>query len=248
MKNKAVYWQLAIFSTALAACSTPPKDTAALKAAIEAGYQGHYAQSVRHEEMAEEDQEVADRVLKHWQDDQYWNIDEKQKAMDATQSAAQHRKESEKEMCLWLMGLHDDKAHETHHEYHQHEMMQHSAAFFPTGSAVPNKTDHEAIHHIGHFLKEHPEAKAFVTASTDTVGNAASNQALSEKRAEAVKHLLIAQGAKAAQIEAKATGKAAGPDHVASQQNRTAVITVNQPPHHHEHGEHHHHMDCANLK
>ena len=44
---------------------------------------------------------------------------------------------------------------------------------------------------IGQMLKQHPELKLTVEGHTDDVGSAASNQTLSEKRAAAVRQVLI---------------------------------------------------------
>jgi len=46
--------------------------------------------------MAEEKLEESNKVLEHWKNGQYWNIDERQKAMDAAKEAAQHKLASEK--------------------------------------------------------------------------------------------------------------------------------------------------------
>ncbi len=231
MKKQTIYLPLAVLALSLTACSTPKKDTTELNAAIDAAYKGHYGQSVRHEELAEENQEVANRVLNHWQKDYYWNIDETQKALDAASAAAEHRLQSEKELCQWLTEVHGPNHHQT-------EAVHHVAAYFKTGSAVPFKTDHDGTHHLGHYLSAHPDAMATVTASTDTVGSAAANKTLSEKRAATVTKLLYDHGVKPAQLKIKSIGEGAGPDNTANQDNRIVTITTSHPAY----------VDCANLK
>jgi outer membrane protein OmpA-like peptidoglycan-associated protein len=44
---------------------------------------------------------------------------------------------------------------------------------------------------MGTMLKEHPELELMIEGHTDGVGAAASNQSLSEKRAEAVRQYLV---------------------------------------------------------
>jgi outer membrane protein OmpA-like peptidoglycan-associated protein len=181
--------------------------------------------------MAEEKQKIADRVLKHWQKDQYWNIEEKQKALDASKEAAHHRLESEKELCQWLTEVHGPN-------HHQHEAIHHVAAYFKTGIAKPFKTNDEGIGHIGHYLQTHPDAKADVIASADTVGKSDSNQGLSERRAATVKALLLAHGAKDEQLSIKSIGEGPGPDNTPNQENRIVTISTTHPDY----------IDCPNLK
>ncbi len=230
MKKQHIYLPLAVLALTLTACSTPRKDSADLKAGIDASRTGHYGQAMLHEELSEQDLDVANRILGHLEKNHYWNINEKQKGLDAASSAAHHRLASEKELCQWLTEVHASN-------HHQGEPVHHSAAYFKTGSAVPFKTDDEGIGHIGHYLHNHPDAKASVTASADTVGKSASNQTLSQKRADAVVQLLIKHGASASQLDAKATGEAQGPDNTPDQHHRIATITTAHPGY----------KDCANL-
>ncbi len=231
MKNKYIYLPLAVLAVSLSACTAPKKDIAGLKTEIDASYSGHYDQSLRHEELAEEQQKIASRVLKHWEKDYYWNIDEKQKALDAAAKASHHRLESEKELCQWLSEVHGQN-------HHSADTIHHVAAHFKTGSAIPFKINDEDVVHLGQYLQAHPDATATVTASTDTVGNSASNQILSENRAETVKQLLIVHGAKAQQLTIKAIGKGPGPDNTANLENRVVTISTT----------HVSHIDCQNLK
>lgn len=231
MRTQYTYLPVAVIALALTACSTPKQDTAGLKAEIDASMAGHYGQSMLHEELAEENLETANEILEHWEKGYYWNIDEKQKALDAAKAAAHHRLESEKEMCAWLTEVHAQNHHST-------ETIHETVAYFKTGSHIPFKTKDDSIAHIGHFLHDHPDANATVTASTDTVGKPAANQALSERRAKTVSELLVKNGAKAAQLAVKAIGEAAGPDNTADQSHRVAVVLSAHPAH----------LDCPKLK
>lgn len=229
MKNN--YLPLAVLAVSLTACTTPKHDTTDLKAEIDASMAGHYGQSMLHEELAEEHLEDANNVLDHWQKDHYWNIDEKQKALDAAKQAAHHRLESEKEMCQWLTEVH---AHNHHHAEAVHE----TAAYFKTGSAVPFKTNEGSIASLGRYLQSHPDATATVTASADTVGKSASNQALSQNRADVVTQLLVNHGAKMTQLKISSMGEADGPDNTPNQNHRIVTISTEHP----------NYIDCPNLK
>lgn len=231
MTKQYLYLPLGLLALTLTACSTPKKDSADLKAQIDASRAGHYGQAMLHEEMSEEHLEDANKVLAHLEKGYYWNIDEKAKAMEHAKAAAEHRLESEKEMCLWLT--------EVHAQNHHHvEAIHENVAYFKTGSHTPFKTEEESIAHIGHWLHGHPDATATVTASTDTVGKPAANQALSERRANTVSQMLIKLGAKPSQLTIKAAGEAGGPDNTANQHHRVAVVITAHP----------NYIDCPHLK
>jgi outer membrane protein OmpA-like peptidoglycan-associated protein len=231
MNKQCIYLPIAVLITTLAACTPPEKDIPGLSSEIDAAVAGHYGQSIYHEELAEEKLEESNNVLKHWQNDHYWNIDERQKAMDAAQEAARHRLESEKELCQWLTSVHG-------HNHHQSETAQHTAAYFKTGSAIPYKTDDHDIAILGKYLQSHPDATADVIAYTDTVGSSRSNQNLSERRAASVSRMLIDKGAKAEQLRVTALGEAEGPDNTPNQQHRIVAISTVHP----------NYIDCPNLK
>ena len=231
MKKHTMYLPLAALALTLTACSTPRMDGSDLKAEIDAARAGHYGQAMLHEELSEEALEDANEVLGHIEKGYYWNINEKQKALDAAKSAAHHRLESEKEMCQWLTEVHAGN-------HHKEEAIHETVAYFKTGSAVPFKIKDNAIEHVGHWLHHHPDATATITASTDTVGKPAANQALSQKRAAAVSDRLIAKGAKASQLSVQAKGEAGGPDNTPNQEHRVAIVNTAHPDY----------IDCPAVK
>jgi outer membrane protein OmpA-like peptidoglycan-associated protein len=222
---------LAISILFLTACATPKTDTEDLKAEIKAARSGHYGQAMLHQEQSEEDLETANEILGHLEKNHYWNINEKQKALDAVKSAAHHRLEAEKAMCLWLTEVHG-------HNHHKKEAIHDTVAYFKTGSAVPFKTKDETISKVGSWLQAHPDATATVTASTDTVGKAEYNQDLSERRAQAMIQRLVANGAKPSQLIAKPIGEVPGADNTPDQENRVAIVITSHP----------NYMDCPNVK
>ena len=231
MNKQYVYLPIVVLVTTLVACTPPEKDIPGLTAGIDAAVAGHYGQSIYHEELAQDNEEKANNVLKHWKKDQYWNIDERKKAMDAAQAASDHRKASEKELCQWLTSVHG-------HNHHQGETAQQTAAYFKTGSAVPYKTNDANIATLGKYLESHPDAIADVMAYTDTVGSSSSNQNLSERRGATISQMLVAQGAKPEQLRITALGKAEGPDNTPDQRHRTVAISTVHP----------NYIDCPDLK
>lgn len=222
---------LAISILFLTACATPKTDTEDLKAEIKAARMGHYGQAMFHQEQSEEDLETANEILSHLEKNHYWNINEKQKALDAAKSAARHRLEAEKSMCLWLTEVHG-------HNHHKKEAIHDTVAYFKTGSAVPFKTKDDTIGKVGSWLKEHPDATATVTASTDTVGKPDYNQDLSERRAKEVIKRLIDNGARPGQLIAKPIGEVPGADNTPDQENRVAIVITSHP----------NYVDCPNVK
>lgn len=234
MNKQYFYAPLAVLVVALSACSAPPqKDVPGLSAGIDAANAGHYRQAIMHEEAAEEKLEEANKALAHWQQDHYWNINDRQASIDAAQSAAQHRHESEKEMCQWLTQVHSQN-----HVQDGPLSAQHTAVFFADGSATPYKSEEHEIAILGAYLQAHPEANVDVVASADTVGNATSNQSLSDKRASFVRNMLVKHGAKVEQLNVKAVGEAVGPDNTRNQNHRVVSMVTVHPAY----------SDCPDLK
>lgn len=69
---------------------------------------------------------------------------------------------------------------------------------FDTGKAEIRKADHDELQKALHFVERYPGCKISVEGHTDSTGSAPHNQALSEKRAAAVKKYLVDHGAAAA--------------------------------------------------
>jgi len=230
MDNNKNSLALAVLALALSACSAPRMDGTDLKAEIDAARTGHYGQAMLHEELSEEKLAEANNVLRHIEKDHYWNIDEKAMALDAAKQAAQHRLESEKEMCLWLTEVHGNN-----HRFLDatHEVV----AYFKTASDEPYKVRYESIGRVGRWLQTHPDARATVTASTDTVGKSDYNLALSQRRAQNVAKMLVEQGANTGQLSLKALGEAEGTDNTPNQDHRVAIVLTGQPEY----------MDCPAM-
>ena len=79
------------------------------------------------------------------------------------------------------------------------------------------------------YLKKNPTQKASVQGNTDERGSREYNLSLGQKRAEAVKKLLVLEGVKDAQVEAVSLGeekpKNPGHDETAWAENRRSDIT-----------------------
>lgn len=229
--KKYIYLPLVTLAFFLTACVAPKIDTADLKAEINAARSGHYGQAMLHMELSEKDLEEANAILAHLEKDQYWNINAKQRALDAARSAAHHRLKSEKAMCQWLTEVHSQN-------HHKAEAVHDTVAYFKSGSAVPFKTEDDSISRLGRWLEAHPDATATVTASTDTVGKQTYNQILSEKRANAVAQRLVTHGARLNQLTIKSIGEAVGPDNTPNQENRVAIVITTHPDY----------IDCPKVK
>jgi outer membrane protein OmpA-like peptidoglycan-associated protein len=234
MNKQCIYVPLAVLVVTLAACSAPPqKDIPGLSSGIDAANAGHYRQAIMHEEAAEKKLEQANKALAYWNQGYYWNIDDRQSALDAAQSAAQHRHESEVEMCQWLTQVHSQN-----HVQDSPLSVQYAAVFFANGSSTSYKTDEHEIAILGRFLATHPDVTANVTSYTDTVGSSSMNKGLSEKRASFVSKMLVKHGAKTEQLHIQSIGEAAGPDNTRNQNNRVVDMVTVQP----------NYADCPDLK
>jgi OmpA-OmpF porin, OOP family len=101
--------------------------------------------------------------------------------------------------------------------------------YFDTGSDAIRQESAPTLKEIGTMLQEHPELKLTIEGHTDNVGKAEANQALSEKRAAAVRQYLIANHqVDGARLEAKGMGQTnpLGPNDTAEgrQQNRRVEL------------------------
>lgn len=101
--------------------------------------------------------------------------------------------------------------------------------YFDTGSDRIRPESTPTLKEIGAMLAEHPELKLGIEGHTDNVGNAASNQALSERRAAAVVRYLTESGIAADRLASKgygATKPAASNDTPEGRQNNRRVELV----------------------
>jgi OmpA-OmpF porin, OOP family len=101
--------------------------------------------------------------------------------------------------------------------------------YFDSGSDAIRQESAPTLKEIGTMLKEHPELKLTIEGHTDNVGKAESNQALSGKRAAAVRQYLIDNyQVDGARLEAKGLGqtKPVGSNDTAEgrQQNRRVEL------------------------
>ncbi len=234
MNKQCIYVPFVVLVATLAACSAPPqKDVPGLSSGIDAANAGHYRQSIHHEQLAEEKLEVANKALENWKKDHYWNINDRQQALDAAQAAAEHRLASEQELCQWLTQVHSQN-----HLQDDAVSAQHTAVYFANASATAYKSNDHEIAILGTFLETHPDVFADVIAYTDTVGSAASNQRLSERRAAFVSNMLVKSGAKREQLHIKTLGEAHGPDNTRNQSHRVVSMVTVHPAY----------SDCPDLK
>jgi len=78
---------------------------------------------------------------------------------------------------------------------------------FDTGKATILADSGQILGEIVKLLQQNPDLKLRVEGHTDNQGNAAANQALSEKRAQSVLAWLTAHGIPAARLTAKGLGQ-----------------------------------------
>jgi OmpA-OmpF porin, OOP family len=78
---------------------------------------------------------------------------------------------------------------------------------FETGKATILPDSETVLSEVAKMLQQNPDLKVSVEGHTDNVGSAAANQALSEKRAQAVVAWLSSHGVAAARLKAKGWGQ-----------------------------------------
>ncbi|PWJ60061.1 outer membrane protein OmpA-like peptidoglycan-associated protein [Dyadobacter jejuensis] len=96
--------------------------------------------------------------------------------------------------------------------------------YFPSGGSTYIQTsDNEAfIRDAQDYLKHHPDKKLYLTGHTDNTGSPSYNVALSKKRAESVKRILVRHGLPPAQLVVEGRGQAEPKADNATVEGRTA--------------------------
>jgi OmpA-OmpF porin, OOP family len=77
---------------------------------------------------------------------------------------------------------------------------------FDTGKATIQPSSEDTLNQIAKLMQDNADLKLRVEGHTDNVGSAASNQLLSEKRAQSVKAWLVSHGVAADRLTAKGFG------------------------------------------
>lgn len=101
---------------------------------------------------------------------------------------------------------------------------------FSTGGATLNAGGTTQLAKLAVFLNKYPERTAVIEGHTDSVGSSDSNQALSQRRAEAVKAYLVGQSIAATRLTASGKGEDSPVGDNASatgrQQNRRVEVII----------------------
>lgn len=101
---------------------------------------------------------------------------------------------------------------------------------FDSGRAELKSGGLRNIERLGGFLKQYPQRKALIEGYTDSVGSDSFNQALSERRANAVRAALLDQGVAREQLDARGYGEthpvAGNDDNGGRQMNRRVEVVL----------------------
>lgn len=102
------------------------------------------------------------------------------------------------------------------------------SAFFDFDKSAVKDADKPTVQAHGQYLAEHANRKVVVEGNTDERGSSEYNIGLGNRRAEAVKKMLVVSGAKTDQISTASFGeeksRATGHNEAAWSQNRRADI------------------------
>jgi len=85
-------------------------------------------------------------------------------------------------------------------------MIQFGDVLFDTGGDRLKPGADQTLDRLANFLSEHPERRVLAEGYTDSVGTAEFNQALSQRRAQALKNALTARGAASNRIDVAGFG------------------------------------------
>lgn len=101
---------------------------------------------------------------------------------------------------------------------------------FATGKADLNSKGQKAVADLATFMRNYPDRRVMIVGYTDSTGSAGLNARLSQSRAEAVRHALVAQGIDASRIEATGRGPtnpvASNSTKSGRQQNRRVEVAI----------------------
>ena len=105
---------------------------------------------------------------------------------------------------------------------------------FTTGSAELQSGGDDNLNRLVDFLNQHPERRVLIEGHTDSVGNAQSNQRLSERRADSVRSYLTRQGISPDRLSTSGMGEArpiaTNEDASGRQQNRRVEVIIENAP------------------
>ena len=105
---------------------------------------------------------------------------------------------------------------------------------FTTGSAELQSGGDDNLNRLVDFLNQHPERRVLIEGHTDSVGNAQSNQRLSERRAASVRSYLTRQGISPDRLSTSGMGEArpiaTNEDASGRQQNRRVEVIIENAP------------------
>jgi outer membrane protein OmpA-like peptidoglycan-associated protein len=103
---------------------------------------------------------------------------------------------------------------------------------FDPGNATIKAGGRRALANLARLMREHPERKIVVEGFTDDRGSAAANQRLSERRAQAVRDVLVKDGIDPERIDARGFGAtypvASNGDPGGRQLNRRVEIVIGE--------------------
>jgi len=104
---------------------------------------------------------------------------------------------------------------------------------FATGKAELKSGASANLDRISAFMTEYPKRTAAIEGFTDSMGSDEMNQSLSQRRADAVKNYLVAQGVGSSRLSSSGRGEnapIADNDSAAGrQQNRRVEVVIDQP-------------------
>ena len=102
--------------------------------------------------------------------------------------------------------------------------------FFDTNSTAMSQQSSMTVTEAANIAKSMPNSRVAVTGFTDTEGAPAYNQALSQRRATAVKNALVSNGVPAQSVTITGSGEAGllvnTPDQTKNEKNRRVQIVV----------------------
>lgn len=226
-------YQLALAGACIAVAACTPQrepDLSTIQSNYDVAHEGDFGALQHHMYQAEKKSEyAADAKAQIDSEPAYlftdWPL--RQSAVQASQEAAEHRREAEAALNRFLDPLRARIAYLESLHTPQGTGAIEQSILFDTGSATIPQAEIGKVEEVAKFLAEYPISSVTIVGFTDTVGSKSANQELSRRRAAAVVEALRDFGVPlASTVAVNSMGEMDGPDETPDATNRTVRIRV----------------------
>ena len=224
---------VALAAAVLTACAVPDRqpDLDNITANVEQTREGDFGEFLYNLNEAGDKAREADEIREDLESvPPYINADrnERERGVQLAEEAAEHRRRAEDALNRILDPLRARIAYLESLHVPQTVGALTQAIYFDTGSAALGDDDRAALDEVSSFISQYPISTVVITGFADTQGSAEANQALAQRRAQAVAQALRGLGGPiAGSVSVVAVGEPEGAaDSEANPENRKVEVLV----------------------